>query len=321
MRTATTQLMTRVRTWLLIAGLTALMIVFGAMLGGGFLWLFAGLAVIFNLVGYFYSDRIALRVARAQPLGEREIPELHRIVRDLAARAAIPMPRLYVMPGEQPNAFATGRNPQHSAIAVTQGLLAGLEPEHVRGVLAHEIAHIKNRDILVSSLAAMIAGVISAIANVLQFSFLFGAEDEDNPLGLLGALAAMILAPLGAMLLQLGVSRQREYLADATAARLLGEGRPLADALQTIARNSDGAQRASADSADVHRQPAHGTSGELAVLHPPAGARAHQAPARLRPRGSPGRCSNCGGCASDAGRRCGWALIGLYRCGGTPIGL
>lgn len=235
MRSATTQLMTRVRTWLLIAGLTALMIVFGAMLGGGFLWLFAGLAVIFNLVGYFYSDRIALRVARAQPLGEQEIPELHRIVRDLATRAAISMPRLYVMPGEQPNAFATGRNPQHSAIAVTEGLLAGLEPEHVRGVLAHEIAHIKNRDILVSSLAAMIAGVISAIANVLQFSFLFGAEDEDNPLGLLGALAAMILAPLGAMLLQLGVSRQREYLADATAARLLGEGRPLADALQIIA--------------------------------------------------------------------------------------
>lgn len=235
MRSATTQLMTRVRTWLLIAGLTALMIVFGAMLGGGFLWLFAGLAVIFNLVGYFYSDRIALRVARAQPLGEQEIPELHLIVRALAARAAISMPRLYVMPGEQPNAFATGRNPQHSAIAVTEGLLAGLEPEHVRGVLAHEIAHIKNRDILVSSLAAMIAGVISAIANVLQFSFLFGAEDEDNPLGLLGALAAMILAPLGAMLLQLGVSRQREYLADATAARLLGEGRPLADALQIIA--------------------------------------------------------------------------------------
>ncbi len=235
MRTATTQLMTRVRTWVLIAGLTALMIVFGAMLGGGFLWLFAGLAVIFNLVGYFYSDRIALRVAHAQPLGEQEIPELHRIVRDLATRAAISMPRLYVMPGEQPNAFATGRNPQHSAIAVTEGLLAGLEPEHVRGVLAHEIAHIKNRDILVSSLAAMIAGVISAIANVLQFSFLFGAEDEDNPLGLLGALAAMILAPLGAMLLQLGVSRQREYLADATAARLLGEGRPLADALQIIA--------------------------------------------------------------------------------------
>jgi heat shock protein HtpX len=237
MRNATTQLITRVRTWLLIAGLTALMIVVGAMLGGGFLWLFAGFAVIFNLVGYFYSDRIALRVARAQPLGEREIPELHAIVRDLTDRAAIPMPRLYVMPGEQPNAFATGRNPQHSAIAVTRGLLASLEPEQVRGVLTHEIAHIKNRDILVSSLAAMIAGVISAIANVLQFSFLFGAEDEDNPLGLLGALAAMILAPLGAMLLQLGVSRQREYLADATAARLLGEGRPLADALTTIARS------------------------------------------------------------------------------------
>jgi heat shock protein HtpX len=228
--------MTRVRTWLLVAGLTGLVIALGAMIGGAFLWLFAALAVIFNLIGYFYSDRIALRVAHAQPLSAHDAPEIHAVVRDLAARARIPMPRLFVMPGEQPNAFATGRGPQQAAIAATEGLLMSVSLTEIKGVLAHEIAHIKNRDILVSSIAAMIAGVVSAIANVLQLSFLFGGEEEDNPLGLVGSLAAMILAPLGATLLQLGVSRQREYLADATAARLLGTAAPLADALESIER-------------------------------------------------------------------------------------
>ena len=236
MTTSATALTTRLRTWLLVAGLTGLVIALGAMIGGAFLWLFAAVAVIFNLVGYFYSDRIALRVARAQPLSEQDAPEVHGVVRDLAARARIPMPRLYVMPGEQPNAFATGRDPRHAAVAATEGLLMTLPLEQVEGVLAHEVAHIKNRDILVSSIAAMIAGVVSAVANVMQLSFLFGGEDEDNPLGLVGSLAAMILAPVGATLLQLGVSRQREYLADATAAQLLGRAAPLADALEQIER-------------------------------------------------------------------------------------
>jgi heat shock protein HtpX len=227
-------LITRVRTWLLVAGLTGLVVALGALLGGPFLWLFAAVAVVLNLVGYFYSDRIALRVARAQPLSEHFAPEVHAVVHDLAARARIPTPRLYVMPGEQPNAFATGRDPSHAAIAATEGLLTTLPLEQIEGVLAHEVAHVKNRDILVSSVAAMIAGVVSAIANLFQLSFLFGTDEEDNPLGLVGSLAAMILAPIGATLLQLGVSRQREYLADATAARLLGSGAPLADALESI---------------------------------------------------------------------------------------
>jgi heat shock protein HtpX len=234
MSTSATAFVTRVRTWLLVAGLTGLVIAFGAMLGGAFLWLFATVAVVFNLVGYFYSDRIALRVARAQPLSEQDAPDVYGVVRELAVRARVPMPRLYVMSGEQPNAFATGRDPRHAAIAATEGLLTMLPLEQVRGVLAHEMAHIKNHDILVSSIAAMIAGVVSAIANVLQLSFLFGEDDQDNPLGFLGALAAMILAPLGATLLQLGVSRQREHLADATAAQLLGRAAPLADALESI---------------------------------------------------------------------------------------
>jgi heat shock protein HtpX len=275
MTTSATQLMTRVRTWLLVAGLTALMIVLGAMIGGAFLWLFAALAVIFNLVGYFYSDRIALRVARAQPLPEHDAPEIHGLVRDLAARARIPMPRLYVMPGEQPNAFATGRGPQQSAIAVTEGLLMSLPLEQIEGVLAHEMAHVKNRDILVSSVAAMIAGVVSAIANVLQLSFLFGGEDEDNPLGLVGSLAAMILAPLGATLLQLGVSRQREYLADATAARLLGSAAPLADALESIERTHTPALQVNPVTAPMYiANPLSG--GQMSALfstHPPVAER------------------------------------------------
>lgn len=237
MTTSTIQLLTRVRTWLLVTGLTALVIALGALLGGAFLWLFAALAVIFNLVGYYYSDRIALRVAHAVPLAERAAPTVHATVRELAARGGIPMPRLFVMPGQQPNAFATGRDPHHAAVAMTEGLLRTLPLEQVRGVLAHELSHIKNRDILVSSVAAMIAGAVSAIASVLQLSFLFGSDEGENPLGLVGSLAAMILAPLGATLLQLGVSRQREYLADATAAQLLGEGRPLADALEKIERS------------------------------------------------------------------------------------
>jgi heat shock protein HtpX len=148
------------------------------------------------------------------------------------------MPAVYLIPSEQPNAFATGRNPKNAVVAVTEGLLRYLPRDQVRGVLAHEIAHIANRDILVMTIAAMIGAAIAAIANILQFSLLFGGgdDDRDNPLGIIGALAAIIVAPLAATILQLAVSRQREYLADATAAQYLGEGKPLADALGTLQR-------------------------------------------------------------------------------------
>jgi heat shock protein HtpX len=233
-----TQLTTRLRTWTLVAGLTALLIALGALIGGVFMWVFAAVAVGANLIGYFHSDKLALRAVRAQRLTEVQAPEVHAVVRQLAGRAGIPMPRLYLMPGEQPNAFATGRDPHHAAVVLTEGLLVSLPLEQAAGVLAHELSHIANRDILVTSVAATIAGAISAVVNVLQLSFLFGgADDEDNPLGLAGSLVAMLLAPLGAMLLQLGVSRQREYLADASAARLLGSGAPLADALEEIAHD------------------------------------------------------------------------------------
>ena len=234
-----TRLATKTRTWLLIAGLTGLLIAIGGAIGGGALYAFAALAVVMNVAGYWFSDKLALKASRARPLRDGEAPGLARMVDDLAARAGVPVPRLYLIPSEQPNAFATGRNPSHAAVAVTEGLLAHLPPEQVRGVLAHEFAHIKNRDILVSSIAAMVAGAVSAIANLLQFSLLFGgSDDEDSPLGLLGTLATIILAPIAAMLLQLGVSRQREFLADATGAQILGVAAPLADALESLERGT-----------------------------------------------------------------------------------
>jgi heat shock protein HtpX len=228
---------TRFRTWILLAGLTGLFIGFGALVGGtGGLVAFALIAVGFNFAMFWFSDRIALKMSRAQPLDEREAPAVYADVQELSERAGLPMPRLYLIPSEQPNAFATGRSPKTSAVAVTHGLLESMPREQVRGVLAHELAHIRNRDVLVTTIAAMIGAAISAIANFLQFQWLFGGNDEESPLGTVGAIAAMLVAPLAAMLLQLAVSRQREYLADATAAKLLGEGRPLAEALASLER-------------------------------------------------------------------------------------
>jgi heat shock protein HtpX len=271
MPTTSSSFTTRIRTWVLIAGLTALLLGIGAILGGAWLWLFAIGAVLFNVFGYWFSDRIALKASGARPLSETDAGGLYRVVRELATRAELPMPRLYLIPSEQPNAFATGRNPGHAAIAVTEGLLQHLPPDQVRGVLAHELAHVRNRDILVSSVAAMIAGAISGIANVLQLSFLFG-DDEDNPLGFVGAIATMLLAPVAAMLLQLGISRQREFLADATAAKLLGEGRPLADALTTLERGRQAIplQVSPANASLYIVNPLHGQGvAALFSTHPP----------------------------------------------------
>ncbi len=227
---------TQLRTWLLIAGLTGLLIAIGALLGGSFIYLFAGFAVLMNVFGYWFSDKIALAASRAKPVSEQEAPQLYKILRELTSRADLPMPRVFIIPSDQPNAFATGRNAKHAAVAVTEGLMKYLPEDQIRGVLAHELGHVKNHDILVTTIAAMVAGAISAIANILQFSFLFGgfSEDDDNPLAFVGLLATVILAPIGAAIIQLAVSRQREYLADATGARILGTGEPLAEALETL---------------------------------------------------------------------------------------
>ena len=229
--------MTRLRTWVLIAGLSALFVALGGLVGGtGGLIAFLLIALVFNFAMFWFSDKIALKTSRARPVDEREAPELYRDVQDLTQRAGLPMPRLYLIPSEQPNAFATGRSQSKAAVAVTEGLLQHMPREQVRGVLAHELAHVKNRDVLVVTVAAMIGAAISAIAHFLQFSWLFGGDDDDNPLGLVGTIAAILVAPIAAMLLQMAVSRQREFLADATAAKFLGEGRPLADALGTLER-------------------------------------------------------------------------------------
>jgi heat shock protein HtpX len=228
----------QLRTWILVAALTALLIGIGALIGGKFLYIFVVFAVLMNVAGYWFSDKIALTASRAKPVSEQDAPQLYKILRDLTARARLPMPRVYIVPSEQPNAFATGRDAKHSAVAVTEGLMRYLPEDQIRGVLAHELSHVKNHDILVTSVAAMIAGAIAAVANILQFSFLFGgfSDEEDSPLGFIGALATIILAPIAAAVLQMAVSRQREFLADATGARLLGTGKPLADALETLER-------------------------------------------------------------------------------------
>ena len=263
---------TRIRTWILIAGLTALFISLGALVGGAQgLVLFLFIAVIFNFAMFWFSDRLALRMSGAKPVTEEEAPQLYADVRELAEKAGLPFPRLYLIPSEQPNAFATGRSPKKSAVAVTQGLLQHLPREQVRGVLAHELSHVKNRDVLVVTVAAMIGAAIAAIANFLQFSFLFGGDDDDNPLGFIGVLAAILIAPIAAMLLQLAVSRQREYLADATAAKLLGEGRPLAEALGTLERGTQAIpmQVNPATEALFIANPLSGRGRSLFSTHPP----------------------------------------------------
>ena len=285
-----TQFATQARTWIILAGLAALFIGLGGLVGGrSGIILFAGIAIVFNLVMFWFSDRLALKASKAVPAEQSEQPELFRDIEEIAGRAGVPMPRVYLIPSDQPNAFATGRGPKKAVVAVTEGLLRHLPRDQVRGVLAHEMAHIANRDILVMTIAAMIGAAIAAIANMLQFSLLFGGgDDEDSgPLGMIGALVAIIVAPLAAMILQLAVSRQREYLADATAAQYLGEAKPLADALGTLQQGIQSAgadERESGDRVALHRQPAAQGRSRGALLDAPSDGGADSASPRARRR-------------------------------------
>jgi heat shock protein HtpX len=220
------------RTVLLLGALTALLVGVGGAMAPGHLPLFLVLAITLNVGSYFFSDRLVLRMSGAQEVAPGELPELHGMVRELAQRAEIPMPRLYVIDDMQPNAFATGRNPAHGVVAVTRGILAMLAPRELRGVLAHEIAHIRNRDILVATVAACVAGAIGYAAHAFGFLGLGArqSDDEEHSSPLAG-LAMMLLAPIAATLIQLGISRSREYLADETGARLSGDPLALAGAL------------------------------------------------------------------------------------------
>ncbi|MBS3908448.1 MAG: zinc metalloprotease HtpX [Actinobacteria bacterium] len=232
--------MNNFRTWLLMGTLTVLLVTTGKFIGGNSLMLvMLVFAIAMNFSSYWWSDKMAIKMTRSQPVTEAEAPELYSMMRNLSLRAGMPMPRLYKTPSPQPNAFATGRNEEKAVVAVTDGLLSLLSRDEIEGVLAHELAHIKNRDILVGSMAAMMAGAISAIANVAQWSLIFGGgDDRDNPLGIVGVLVTVIVMPLAAMVVQMAISRSREYGADAAGAKIAGRPDGLVNALLKLERGS-----------------------------------------------------------------------------------
>jgi heat shock protein HtpX len=258
-----TAVMNQLKTILLLGVLSAVLIGFGSLLGPGTFYAFTALAILMNVGAYFFSDRLVLRVHGARDLPREEAPRLHAMVEELAARAGIPTPRLCLVPADYANAFATGRNPQKGVVAVTEGLLRVLDEREVRGVIAHEIAHIKNRDILVSTVAATIAAAVSYVGNAVQFAAIFGTGQQADEEGgsPVGALVMAIVAPIAALMVQLGISRSREFLADDTAARLTGDPESLARALERLSH--------AAEVVPARPQPA---TASLFIVNPLAGA-------------------------------------------------
>jgi heat shock protein HtpX len=227
------------KTALLLGLLTGFMILVGDWIGGQRGMIMAlGFAAVMNFISYFYSDKIALMSYSAQPVTREELPRVYEIVERITQRQGLPMPKIYVIPTESPNAFATGRNPSHASVAVTQGILQLLDDEELEGVLAHELGHVRNRDILISSIAATLAGAITILARMAYWGALFGGmggrDREDRGGGGIGALFMLILAPIAAALIQLAVSRSREHQADATGAHFTGNPYALARALQKL---------------------------------------------------------------------------------------
>lgn len=227
--------MNTLKAWLLMGALTILLVLMGNAFGGssGAMTFFL-IAMVMNFFGYFYSDKIAIKMTRSYPVSEAEAPDLYAIVGRLSQRAGIPMPKLFVTPSDQPNAFATGRNPEHAAVAVTEGIMRILNRSEVEGVLAHELAHIKNRDVLVGTIAAALAGAITMMANVFQWAAIFGmgrGDDDEEGGSMIGGLAMAFIAPIAAMIIQMAISRSREYMADATGAQIAGSTEGLSNAL------------------------------------------------------------------------------------------
>lgn len=250
------------KTTFLLAALTGLLMFFGQLFGGsGGMWIAFGLAIVMNVASYWFSDKIVLRAYNAQPIEEREAPELYRIVRTLAQRASIPMPRIYRIPTDSPNAFATGRNPEHAVVAVTDGILKLLDRNELEGVLAHELGHVRNRDILVSSIAATLGGAVMILADMARWGAIFGGvggrDERDGGGSVIGLLAMSFLAPLAAMLIQFAVSRSREFGADGTGAALCGNPESLASALQKL--------EAGADRSPLHASP---QTAHLFIVNP-----------------------------------------------------
>lgn len=267
------------KTTLLLSLLTILMVTMGSAIGGT-----SGMAIAFimalgmNAFSYWFSDKIVLKMYGAQEISEQDHPAFYGMIRRLAVQAGLPMPRVYIIPDNSPNAFATGRNPQHAAVAATEGLLRILSQEELEGVMAHELAHVLNRDILISTIAATFAGAISMLGNMLQWGAMFGAGRSDNEEGggigsMVGSLAMAIIAPIAAMLIQMAVSRSREYLADESGARICGHPRALASALRKLHTASQAVPMLDARPATAHMFIVNPlTSGNLMALfstHPP----------------------------------------------------
>lgn len=229
--------MNTMKTMVLMVALTLMMVFFGGLMGGK-TGMTVALIMAFgmNFVTYWFSDKIVLKMYGAQPVTTTEAPELYRMIEKLAQRASLPMPRLYVIDGDQPNAFATGRNPEHGVVAVTRGIMRILSREELEGVLAHELAHIKHRDILIGTVAASFAGAISYLAQMAQWAMIFGGRSDDEGEGgsFLSSLVMMIVGPLAAMIIQMAISRSREYAADAGGARIAGNPIYLANALRKL---------------------------------------------------------------------------------------
>jgi heat shock protein HtpX len=263
----------QVKTVVLLTFLAALLVVIGGVIGGkNGATIALVIALVMNFGSYWFSDKIVLSMYHAQEVTEAELPDLYRLVRQLTQQAGLPMPRLYIIPDESPNAFATGRNPSHAAVAVTEGILKLLSWEELSGVISHELGHVKNRDILIQSIAATIGAAVTYLA---QFGFLFGGRSDDREGGggsLVGMILMMILAPLAAGIIQMAISRSREYIADETGAHLCGHPMWLAGALDKLRRGVD-AVPMDADQATAHMfivKPFSG--GGLASLfstHPP----------------------------------------------------
>jgi heat shock protein HtpX len=257
----------RLRTTFLLGLLTALIIWIGGRFGGtqGMVLAFI-FAAVMNIASYWFSDKIVLSMYHAQPIDEHQAPELYRTVRELSMAAAIPMPRIYMIPEQTPNAFATGRNPENAVVAVTEGLWRLLTPDELRGVLAHELGHVKNRDILVSSIAATLAGAVMVLANMAKWGAIFGgfrgSGEDDRGGGVLGFLVTIIVAPIAAMLIQMAISRSREYLADETGAHLSRRPESLARALEKLA----------AASHQIPMQDVNPSTAHLFIVNPLAGS-------------------------------------------------
>jgi heat shock protein HtpX len=252
-----------VKTAMLMAAITALFVVIGGLIGGSRGMMFAlVVALAMNFFSYWFSDKMVLRMYNAQEVDETTAPQFYRMIRELATRANLPMPRVYLIDEDAPNAFATGRNPQHAAVAATTGVLRILSERELRGVMAHELSHVRHRDILISTISATMAGAISALAN---FAMLFGGRDEEGrPANPIAGIAVALLAPIAAALIQMAISRAREFEADRGGAELSGDPQALAAALDKIHRYASGIPFAAAEE--------HPTTAQMMILNPLSGA-------------------------------------------------